>query len=133
MSFAVYHISEIRLFRKLLAEMAFSAFVLGDFLEQFILITSRLAMSTTPFVFVFILIGTFLFAALMESLYEVYYGVLSGYSSLEMLFLRKLTLFFLSAFFIIFLFNLIGMFPFAFTFTGALSVPLFFGGMTFLL
>lgn len=61
-----------------------------------------------------------------DVLLSVFKSVLGGYSTVEFLFLRKFSLFFFCAFIIIFLFNIFGMLPLAFTFTSSLAIPFFF-------
>ena len=130
-AFLVSLVNDMRLIRLLVSEAVIGVFFCPDFLEQFIIILISAAV---------VIFSVYLYASLCFVLFNdfissfllsVLRSIIFSYSILELLFLRKFVPFFFTSFIIIFLFNVIGMIPNAFTFTSSLSIPFFFGLVTF--
>lgn len=132
-SFLMSLLNELKIIRTLVTEASLPIFLSSDFLEQFLIVLISCSAAALGF-YLFISFCLTLFSELVSSiLLSVLRGVLFSYSTFEFLYLRKFAPFFLASLIIIFFFNLVGMIPNAFTFTSSLSVPFFFGLVTFYL
>lgn len=132
-AFVVQEINEARLIRAALYELSFLSFFCADFLEQFIIfVLSATAFAIT--LYYFWILCTFMLTEFLSFFFaNILRSILFAYSTLEVLFLRKFVPFLFSALILIFIFNIVGMLPGAFTVTSSLCAPFFFGLVSFYL